>query len=211
MSNLQRSIFDAHVWEQPLITIFDSIRLIADAIYIVSNGSYITTQLYKELVHISRTFLIASLDSLNIFSSPSKYAISCTAAKNSKPHDTKITYYFQRIILVLESNKFEETVDLELQPSYSNSSSSSIDSGLPPSRPARENRREEGYLFTPLVHPMIETGLVLAEFVGRESKPRNEAFQNHLIRLCVRYILAVSNVMTPLLDASIFDRLKVKN
>jgi hypothetical protein len=196
--------FDAHAWEQvisdlqqPLLALFESIRLAGDALSMVQSNNVMTTQLSHNVAQLSCSFISASLQSLNTMIAPQP-----NTPKKVKSHDTKITFYFQRIILILESNKYEEEV-LDMQLSRSTSSSdSSICSVL--------QRSDEPYRFAPLVHPMIEAGLVLAEFVGKDKeKPRNTALQQHLVRLCARYIIAVSDVMYPLLDGSILERIKV--
>jgi hypothetical protein len=205
LSTLEKTTFESHLWEQPLITLFESIRLISDTIYFIANGTAASLQLKTELAVISHSFIKASLESLNTLSTTSKNSMDF---KKSKPHQTKITYFFQRIITVLECNKYDEGSGFELNTCSDSKSKSTLSSTAASS--GSLNCEMDDYSFTPLLHIMIEAGLILAEFVGKD-KPRNDALQQHLNILCARYVISVSNVVIPLLVSPTLDRLKVFN
>lgn len=89
-----------------------------------------------------------------------------------------------------------------MQHSKSNSSSTSSTISAAP------QRIEDEVMYASLIHPMVEAGLVLAEYVGKD-KGRNAALELHLAKTCSRYVVVVAEVMMPLLDAEVLNRLKV--
>ena len=192
LSHLQHAMNTLDIracWDHPLNMLLASIQLTENSAELMDRSSKEFADIKDQVFCIVVLLVEASIPLIN------------RTIKKSRIADTKISHYYQRIISALETFANLISSSNESVPTSMTTCSSEVSLFSVENVSARPE-------FGPLLHAIIEAGLILCEYSMENRQQYKQGMRLYLIKCAMRLCIVSAHVLDSILEYSIKNRIR---